>query len=61
MTKQVIVNQSTVDFLLFSLLGMTTKNIIELEDKEVAFYCAKGAYADMNESPNPPAMLGRME
>lgn len=47
MTKQVIVNQSAVDFLLFSLLGMTRKNITELEDKEVAFYCAKRAYADM--------------
>ena len=37
-----------IDFLFFSLLKMTTKDIDEWKDEKVAFYCAKRAYADMN-------------
>lgn len=48
MTKQVMVQENVIDFLLFSLLKMTSKDIAEWKDEKVAFYCAKRAYADMN-------------
>lgn len=48
MTKQVMVKENVIDFLLFSLLKMTSKDIAEWKDEKVAFYCAKRAYADMD-------------